>query len=618
MAKSGKSSVSRYAVWGILLLLVAGLAGFGSGGLGGNITTIGSVGETPITVQEYQNGLQQELNFESRRRQQPVSMQTALQEGLDVRVRERIAAASALTEEARVMGLSVGNEEVRRQLQQVPAFQGPSGAFDRDAYEFALEGSNLRPAAFEADLRRTAARQLLEQSVTGGLTLNPSYAETLYGYLGQRRSFRWANLGADQLTTPNATPTEEQLVAFHQENAGQFETPEIRKISYAWLTPDMLVGDITPNEDELRALYSERSEEFNQPERRLIERLGFVDAEAANAAKAAIDAGETTFDDLVTERGLTLEDVDQGEVARDDLDSAIADAVFALTEPGITAPVETSLGPALYRVNAVLEARQIAFEDVRDELVEQASADQARRAVQDRLDEIDDMLAGGATLEELGNDTDLEFAQIDFFDGAEDGIAGYDNFREEALLLNEGDFPEARELSDGGIFAARLDEIVAPTLPPLDDIRAEVAAAWDAAETKRRLTELGEEFQTKLAEGATMEDLGLDARTEADRGRTEFVENMPVALLVTVFDMEAANETAIVPADEGAILVKLIDISAADLEAEEAQNFLAQLSEQGSAAMAADVFELYGQAVQARHGLSLDQVAVNAVNASMR
>ncbi|SDW41490.1 peptidylprolyl isomerase [Litoreibacter albidus] len=618
MAKSGKSSVSRYAVWGILLLLVAGLAGFGSGGLGGNITTIGSVGETPITVQEYQNGLQQELNFESRRRQQPVSMQTALQEGLDVRVRERIAAASALTEEARVMGLSVGNEEVRRQLQQVPAFQGPSGAFDRDAYEFALEGSNLRPAAFEADLRRTAARQLLEQSVTGGLTLNPSYAETLYGYLGQRRSFRWANLGADQLTTPNATPTEEQLVAFHKENAGQFETPEIRKISYAWLTPDMLVGDITPNEDELRALYSERSEEFNQPERRLIERLGFVDAEAANAAKAAIDADETTFDDLVTERGLTLEDVDQGEVARDDLDSAIADAVFALTEPGITAPVETSLGPALYRVNAVLEARQIAFEDVRDELVEQASADQARRAVQDRLDEIDDMLAGGATLEELGNDTELEFAQIDFFDGAEDGIAGYDNFREEALLLNEGDFPEARELSDGGIFAARLDEIIAPTLPPLDDIRAEVVAAWDAAETKRRLTELGEEFQTKLAEGATMEDLGLDARTEADRGRTEFVENMPVALLVTVFDMEAANETAIVPADEGAILVKLIDISAADLEAEEAQNFLSQLSEQGSAAMAADVFELYGQAVQARHGLSLDQVAVNAVNASMR
>jgi peptidyl-prolyl cis-trans isomerase D len=618
MAKSGKSSASRIAVWGILLLLVLGLAGFGAGGLGGNITSIGSVGETPITVQEYQNALQQEINFESRRRQQPVSMQTALQEGLDVRVRERIAASSALSEEARVMGLSVGDDEVLTQLQQVQAFQGPSGTFDRDTYEFALERSQLRPADFEDDLRSTAARQLLQQSVTGGLTLNDSYAETLYGFLGQRRSFRWATLGADLLTTPNAAPTDAQLQEFHAENATLFETPEIRKISYAWLTPDMLVGDITPNEDELRALYEERSAEFNQPERRMVERLSFADETDVTAAKAALDAGETTFEDLVTERGLTLEDVDQGEVSRDDLDTAIADAVFALTEPGISTPVETSLGPALYRINAVLEAREISFEDVRDELVEQASADQARRAVLDRLDEVDDLLVGGATLEELGTDTDLVFAQIDYSASMQEGIAGYDNFRAEAAVLNEGDFPEARELSDGGIFAARLDEIVAPALPPLAGIRGDVVAAWDAAETKRRLTELGDELKAKLDAGETMEALGLEGRTETDSGRTDFVENMPVALLVTAFDFEKADETALVPSDDGAILLQLLDISDADLTDDDAQNFLTQLSQQGSAGLAADVFELYGQAVQARHGLSLDQVAINAVNASIR
>ncbi|TDT77761.1 peptidyl-prolyl cis-trans isomerase D [Litoreibacter halocynthiae] len=618
MAKSGKSSASRIAVWGILLLLVAGLAGFGSGGLGGNIQTVGSVGDTPITVQEYQRGLQQELDFETRRRQQPVSMQTALQEGLDIRVRERLAASTALTEEARVMSLSVGDAEVLRQLQQVPAFQGPSGTFDRDTYEFALERSNLRPADFEDDLRKTAARELLQQAVTGGLTLNKSYAETLYGYLGQRRSFRWAELNADLLASPNAAPTDTQLQAFYDENGTQFETPEVRKISYAWLTPDMLVDDITPNEDELLALYEERSGEFNQPERRMVERLGFADADAAAAAKAAIDAGETSYDDLVTERGLTLEDVDQGEVSRDDLDGPIADAVFALTEPGITDPVETSLGPALYRVNAVLEAQETSFEEVRDDLVAEAAEDQARRAVLDKLTEVEDLLAGGATLEELGTDTELEFGQIEFSKEEQEGIAGYDNFREEALLLREGDFPEARELSDGGIFAARLDEVVPPALPPLADIRDDVAAAWDAAETKRRLSELGENLKAQLDAGTAMEALGLVGRTETDRGRTDFIEGTPPALLVTAFDLEKASDTALIPTDDGAILVELLDISPADLTADQAQNFLTQLSQQGSAGLAADVFELYGQAVQARHGLSLDQVAINAVNASMR
>ncbi|SFR49158.1 peptidylprolyl isomerase [Litoreibacter janthinus] len=618
MAKSGKSSASRIAVWVILLLLVAGLAGFGAGGLGGNISSIGSVGETPITVAEYQRGLQQEIDFEARRRGQPVSMQTALQEGLDLRVRERLAATTALTEEARVMGLSVGDAEVLSQLQQVPAFQGPSGTFDRDTYEFALERSSLRPADFEDDLRSTAARQLLQQSVTGGLTLNDAYAETLYGFLGQRRSFRWAELSEELLAGPNATPTDAQLQTFYDENGTQFETPEIRKISYAWLTPDMLVDGITPNEDELVALYEERSGELNQPERRIVERLGFADVEAATAAKAAIDAGETSFDDLVTDRGLTLEDVDQGEVSRDDLDTPIADAVFALTEPGITDPVETSLGPALYRVNAVLEAHETPFEDVRDELVAEAAADQARRAVLDKLGEVEDLLAGGATLEELGKDTELEFGQIDYSAAATDGIAGYDNFREEAERLNEGDFPEARELSDGGIFAARLDEIVPPELPPLANIRDDVAAAWDAAETKRRLSELGETLKAQLDAGTAMEALGLSGRTETDRGRTDFIEDVSPALLITAFDLEKASETALIPTADGALIVELLDISPADMDAEEAQNFLAQLSQQGSAGLAADVFELYGQAVQARHGLTLDQVAVNAVNASIR
>lgn len=617
MAKSGKSSASRIAVWAILLLLVAGLAGFGAGGLGGNITTIGTVGETPITVEDYQRAIQQELAFESRRRGQNVTMQGALQEGLDLRIRERLVASTALTEEARVMGLSVGDAEVLSQLQQVQAFQGPSGTFERGAYEFALEQSNLRPADFEDDLRRTAARELLQQSVTGGLTLNKDYAEALYGFLGEQRSFRWAELTPEVLDGANAAPTDAQLQSHYDDNAKSFETLEVRKLSYAWLTPDMLVDGITPTTEELQALYEEHSEQYNQPERRIVERLSFADAQAADAAKAALDAGETTFEALVEDRGLTLEDVDQGEVSRDDLDGPIADAVFALTEPGISAPVETSLGPALYRINAVLEARSTPFEDVRTELVAQAAADQARRAVLDKMEEIDDLLAGGATLEELGKETDMTFAQLDFTTAITDGIAGYDSFREEVARLQDGDFPEVRELSDGGIFAVRLDEVVSPEVPALDAIRTDVAAAWDRAETGRRLTELATEMKAKLDAGETMEALGLEGHTETDRGRSEFMEGTPIALLITTFELDETTATTSVASESGTILVKLLDVSSPDLGTDEAKIFLAQLSQQGSAGLAADVFELYGHAVQARHGLTLNQTALNAVHASM-
>ncbi len=61
----------------------------------------------------------------------------------------------------------------------------------------------------------------------------------------------------------------------------------------------------------------------------------------------------TTFEQVVAERGLALADIDLGEQARDDLGAA-GDAIFALDEPGVVGPLPSDLGPALYRMNAIL------------------------------------------------------------------------------------------------------------------------------------------------------------------------------------------------------------------------------------------------------------------------
>ena len=100
----------------------------------------------------------------------------------------------------------------------------------------------------------------------------------------------------------------------------------------------------------------------------MAERLGFADRAAADADLAEITAGTTTFDALVTDSGLTLDDVDQGELAASDVSDAIAEALFASDEPGLVGPVDTDLGPAIYRVNAVLSATEVPLEDVADVL----------------------------------------------------------------------------------------------------------------------------------------------------------------------------------------------------------------------------------------------------------
>ena len=610
-----KSSISNVFVWIILILLVGGLAGVGIGGFAGSTTSVGSVGDTEITVEQYQRALQQELAFQSRLAGEPVSAARARELGIDQRILRTLAANAALSEETKEMGLSVGDGEVLRELQTVDAFRGPDGQFDRDAYEFALDRNNLRPADFEDEIRLTTSRGILQQAIAGGIAANETYGETLYKFLAEKRSFRWAPISGDILIGSNAAPTDADLKSFHSENSDQFMTPQIRKMTYAWLTPDMMLSSIEVSEDRLKALYDERSDQYNQPARRLVERLGFADSAAADAAKSRVEAGEITFEALVEERGLTLADVDQGEVSRDDLGGPIADVVFALDEPGLTDPIETSLGPAIYRVNAILEPTSVPFEDAREELLQETSLDEARRAISDQIVDIDDLLVGGASLEDLAKETDMELGTIDLTDDTTDGIAGYDQFRAEAARLSQDDFPEIKELSDGSIFAVRLDEIVEPQLPPLAEIKDQVAAAWDVAETNRRLAELGDDLLAQLKSGTAMEALGLTPVAQADTSRPDVIENAPANLVTEVFKLEEGG-VALVQSGDQTALVELTSVIPADLNGSEGQNFLRQLNSQAAQSMAEDVFESFGQSVQSRHGLTLNAAALNALHSN--
>ncbi|MDZ7909611.1 MAG: peptidylprolyl isomerase [Gemmobacter sp.] len=113
--------------------------------------------------------------------------------------------------------------------------------------------------------------------------------------------------------------------------------------------------------------------------------------------------------------------------------------------------------------------------------------DAARRAIADKVEAVDDLLAGGATLQDLAQEQGMELGTLDFTDQSDEKIAGYPAFRAAAQQVQEGDFPEAVLLADGGLVALQLDEIVPATPIPLDEARADVEASWRRRPWQRRL-----------------------------------------------------------------------------------------------------------------------------------
>jgi peptidyl-prolyl cis-trans isomerase D len=389
-AKAGKS-LSRLFVWVILGLLFVALAGFGIGSFGGGASRLGEVGDVEITAQDYARALQNEIRAQIAQTQTPVNLADLRARGLDEAVIASLVARAALAHEAQSLGLSVGDAEVARQIQGFEAFQGVDGSFDRESYEFVLAQEGLGPREFEEDMREDTARALLQSAVVGAIRPPGIYADSIAAFQGETRDLSILTLTEDDLADPLPEPTADELQAYFDDFPDRFERPEARRITYAWLVPAQIMDTVDVDEDALRQLYDARIDIYRQPERRLLERLVFGSEEEAQAALDAIDAGETDYDALVEERDLTLSDIDLGEVAYEDLPAAAAEVIFADTTSEVIGPLPSRFGPALYRVNAVLEATETSFDEARGDLREELADEAARREIAGLREEIDDL-----------------------------------------------------------------------------------------------------------------------------------------------------------------------------------------------------------------------------------
>ena len=607
---------NKVILWGIVGLLFFGMVGFGATGLSGTVRTLGSVGDKNIALNDYARELNQQMRAYEAQIGAPLSFAEAQSIGLDQAVLAQMVARRALDNEAAQLGLSVGDERVREQILRISAFQGLSGQFDRLSYKSALERQGQSEAEFETALREEIARTLLQAAVVGGVPASPTYSTVLATYLGERRSVTRLVVDATYLNELVAEPTEADLIAYHAAHKAEFTRPETKEITYAWLTPDMLQDTVEIDETALRDLYQQRIGEYVQPERRLVERLAFGDQAAADAARAAIDSGAKDFDTLVADRGLDLSDVDMGDVSEDQLGAAGASAFDA--NPGdVVGPFASSFGPALFRVNAILAAQEVSFDEARDDLRDELANSRARRMIDDQVSRVTDLLAGGATPEDLVNELAMALGTISYNIASEDGIAAYDSFRSAANAAKPGDYPELETLEDGGVFVLRVDSLREAEVLPLEEVIDEVRlGAWVEA-THQAVLAAAEELAAGMDATTDLATLGLEPVTDAELTRRSFVAGTTTDYVSTIFQMQP-GEVRVLDTGRQAILVRLDSIAPPDADDPALAAERVSIAEQVIASIVQDLFDAYVGVIQTGTEVKINQAAVNAVNANFQ
>ena len=612
MAEKKKNRYGPLVIVGVVLV---GMAGFGSSGFSSSMRSLGTVGDKDVPITAYQRQLNAQIQNMSQQFGTQISFQQAIALGVDRQALQAVILNRTLDNEASELGLSVGDQRVFDQLKSIPAFQGPGG-FNADSYRLALQQSGQSEAAFESTLREEMSRTLLQGAVVSGVPSMDVFGQTMIAYIGEQRSATWTTIDADALTAPVPGATDADIQEHYDTHPEDFTLPETRDITYVWLTPDMIQDQMVVSETAVEQLYQDRIEEFMQPERRLVERLVYLDSAKADEARARVDAGDASFEDLVTDRGLTLNDVDMGDVDQEELRAA-GEAVFAAAPGDVVGPFNSPLGPALFRMNAVLSAQETPIEEATPQLRDELAADAAREVISGNTDGILDLIAGGATLEDLAERTDLQIGTINWTADVAEGIAAYDDFRDAAARVEQGAFADVIDLADGGIFALRLDGITPPAVQPLDEVRESVAQAWEVQAVQDAVIARAEELVAEIQPNTEFDTLGLQATVEENLTRTDFVDGTPPAFNEKLFEM-AAGDVVVLDAEDRAVILRLDAITPPDTEDELTAARIEGISSNATQSIAQDLFDAYATALQKETDVNINQATVNAVNAQFQ
>ncbi|MCB1349748.1 MAG: peptidyl-prolyl cis-trans isomerase [Maritimibacter sp.] len=128
---------------------------------------------------------------------------------------------------------------------------------------------------------------------------------------------------------------------------------------------------------------------------------------------------------------------------------------------------------------------------------------------------------------------------------------------------------------------------------------------------------LAAEMVTKLEGGETPQALGLDPASETGLNRDDRVAGAPDALTETAFGLEPGSWT-VVEAEDGAVVLRVDAVNAADQTGEEAVTIKARFAGETAQALSQDLQDAFGAALETQAGITLDQAMINAVNAQFQ
>jgi peptidyl-prolyl cis-trans isomerase D len=613
MISAFRSYLNTWVVRGFFLLLVAAFALWGIGDVIRNIGTstwvakVGDVTIEPPQLQEaFRIGLAQYSRNQPGAEPSPVVRSQIVQQALNDMILR-----TAVDLEVQRMHILVPDAALRASVFDIPAFHGPNGAFDRQVFETVLRNNNLTEARFLALQHDDLARRQLLEPVRAGIAV-PNVLTT------QAFDYRFETRAADMVefpfaaVTPPAPPDQAILTRWYDNHPWLYSTPEYRRIKAVVLSPQTLAKDIPVSDEDLHKAYDEHRDQYVVPEKRSVQVLLSSDEAKAKALAdqwrggadwAALQAAAKTD-------GATAVDLDSA-TSKEIPVPELAKAVFAATPGTVSDPIHSALGWHVFKVTAMVPGSERTFDQVKEELRDRLLTERATDLMYDRANKLDNILSGGASLDEIPSDLGLA------------AIAGPPELRSAiataAFQLKPGDPPHLVEVptpQEGGssYYAMQVESIVPPEPKPFDEVKDKVLADWTQDQVKRVQNAASANLLAAINKGQSIADAALVAGVTVRRSplvdRSTPTEGMPPVLQTALFNMKK-GEAIQGETPDGFVTAVLTEIKEPDPQ--QNQTGYTEVRDRLNQETENDAEQIFANALRARAAPQVNQTAVEQV-----
>jgi peptidyl-prolyl cis-trans isomerase D len=631
MISAFRSYLNTWVVRGFFLLLVAAFALWGVGDVIRNIGTdswvakVGDITIEPPQLQEmFRAGLAQYSRNQPGAEPSPIVRAQIAQQALNDMILR-----SAVDLQVQRMRILVPDAALRASVFDIPAFHGPNGGFDRQVFETVLRNNTLTEARFLALQHDDLARRQLLEPVRAGIAV-PNVLTT------QAFDYRFETRAADMVefpftaVTPPPPPDQAILTRWYDNHPWLYSTPEYRRIKAVVLSPQTLAKDIPVSDEDLHKAYDEHRSQYVMPEKRSVQVLLSADEAKARALADQWRGGAdwAAMQAAAKADGATAVDLDAA-TSQEIPVPELAKAVFA-TAPGIVSgPVHSALGWHVFKVTATVPGSERTFDQVKDELRDRLLAERATDLMYDRANKLDNILSGGASLDEIPSDLGLAAiagtldAEGKTADGTPAPIPGPPELRSAiataAFQLKPGDPPHLVEVptpQEGGssYYAMQVESIVPPEAKPFDEVKDKVLADWTQDQVRRVQNAASANLLAAINKGQSIADAALVAGVTVRRtplvDRSTQTEGMPPVLQTALFNMKQ-GEAIQGETPDGFVTAVLTEIKEPDPQ--QNQTGYTEVRDRLNQETQNDAEQIFANALRARASPRVNQTAVEQV-----